>query len=84
MCTNLYKQKISSGSKNLTALILINNIVTDKTKTRKNSKRPKGICMKKSSLKYRNDESARVDIFSGLLLTEKFRHYIRMNATAYY
>ena len=33
-------------------------------------------------LKNRNDKSACDNIFSELLLTDKFRHYLRMNATS--
>ena len=47
------------------------------------SKRPKRICVK-PWLKNRNDKSTRVNIFSELLLTEKFRHYLGMNAISYY
>ena len=32
----------------------------------------------------RNDKSACVNIFSELLLTTKFQHYLRMNATSYF
>ena len=35
-------------------------------------------------LKNRNDKSACVNVFSELLLTEKFRHYLPMNALSYY
>ena len=35
-------------------------------------------------LKNRNDKIACVDIFSELLLTDKFQHYLQMNATSYY
>ena len=35
-------------------------------------------------LKNRNDRSACVNIFSELLLTNKFRYYLRMNATLYF
>ena len=38
----------------------------------------------KSWLKKRNDKSACVSIFLELQLTDKFRHYLRMNATSYY
>ena len=34
--------------------------------------------------KNRNDKSARVNIFSELMLTAKFFHYLRMNAIWYY
>ena len=37
----------------------------------------------KSWLRNRNDQSARVNIFSELLLTVKFRHYLRMYTTSY-
>ena len=35
-------------------------------------------------LKNRNGKSAFVKMFSELLLTEKFQHYLRMNATSFY
>ena len=35
-------------------------------------------------LKKRNNRSACVNIFSEVLLTDKFRYYLRMNATSYY
>ena len=37
----------------------------------------------KPGLKNTNDKSACVNIFSELLLTEKFRYYLRRNATSY-
>ena len=48
----------------------------------KKSQRPKRIYMKQW-LKNRDNRSACVNIFSELLLTEKFRQYLRMNATSY-
>ena len=49
----------------------------------KKSKRPTCIWMK-PWLKNRNDKSTCVNIFSELLLTEKLRHYLPMNALSYY
>ena len=52
-----------------------------KQKQTKNSKRPKCIWMK-PWLKNTNDKSACVSIFSELLLTGKFQHYLQTNATS--
>ena len=76
----VYREKISSDSENLTALILIDLLL--KTKTKK-SKRPKCIWMK-PRLKNRNDKKACVSLFSELLLTDKSQHDLRMNAASYY
>ena len=46
----------------------------------KNSKRPKRIWMK-TWLKNRKDKGECVNIFSELLITDKFWHYFQMNAT---
>ena len=37
----------------------------------------------KPLLENKNDKSARVNIFSELMLTDKFRHYLRLNAASY-
>ena len=34
-------------------------------------------------LKHRNDKKVCVSLFSELRLTDKFQHYLRMNATSY-
>ena len=39
----VYREKVSSDSENLIALILINNFLTQKTSKKKKSKRPKRI-----------------------------------------
>ena len=38
----------------------------------------------KPFLKNKNREGGHVNIFSELLLTDKFLHFIQMNATSYY
>ena len=78
------REKMTSDSEDLITLILINNICYSKSKSKKKSKRPKGIWMK-PWLKNRNDKSAYNNIFSELLLTykEEFRRYLRMNTTSY-
>ena len=49
----------------------------------KNSKRPTQTWMK-TWLKNNDDKSACVNILSGLLLTDKLRHYLQMNAPSNY
>ena len=78
----VYREKISSDSENLIALILINNICCPKQK-QKNQKRPKRIWIK-PLLKKQEPQKACVSLFSELLLTDKFQHYLRMNAISYY
>ena len=78
----IYREKISSDSKNLIALIFINNICCSKQK-QKNKKRPKRIWIK-PWLKNRNDKKACVSLFLELRLTDKFQHYLRMNVTSCY
>ena len=69
----LWQQKFNSINFDKKYFFLI------KQKQIKNSKQ---IWMK-PSLKKRNNKSAWVNIFSELLLTEKFQHYFWMNATSY-
>ena len=73
----VYREKISSDSENLIALILI--FLAHKTKIKK---------IKKTKLylddENRNDKSAQVNIFSELLLTDNVRHYLLMNGTTSY
>ena len=81
---SVYREKMTSDSEDLITLILINNICYSKSKSKKKSKRPKGIWMK-PWLKNRNDKSVCNNIFSELLLTDKeeFRRYLQMNTTSY-
>ena len=67
---SVYKESVSSDSEKL-------------KQKQKGSKRPKRISMK-PWLRNRNDKSSCVNIFSELLLINKFRHDLRMNATSYY
>ena len=50
-------------------------VLAHKTKTNKQNQ--------KDRMKNTNDRSAQFNMFSELLLTEKLRHYLRMNATLY-
>ena len=61
----------------------ITYIFYSKNKNKQNLKRAKRIWMK-PWLKYRNDKSACDNIFSELPPTDKFRHYLWMNAASYY
>ena len=40
--------------------------------------------LNEQQLKNKNNKSACVNIFSELLLTDKFRHYLGMKTTSYY
>ena len=61
-------------------LIALHSICYSKNKNKKKSKRPKRIWMK-LWLKNRNNKNAFHNIFSVLLFTDKFRHYLRMSAS---
>ena len=60
----------------------INNISCSKSNNKKKSKRSKRIWMKPWMIK-RNDKNAWVNIFSELLLDDKFWQYLQVNATSY-
>ena len=80
----LYLQrKTLSDSENSIALNFNGYYMLLVKQNKKNSKRRKRVWMK-LWLKNRNYRSARDNIFSELLLTEKFRHYLQMNATSHY
>ena len=84
----VHREKMSSDSENLMALILISNICFSKSKNKikkkKKSKTPKSIWTK-PWLKNRNHKSAYNNITSEVLLTDKeeFWRCLRMNTTSY-
>ena len=81
----VYREKISSDRENLIALIFINNIcnICYSKQRQKKSKRSRRILMK-PWLKNRSDKKTCASIFSELLFTNKFQHYLRMNPTSCY
>ena len=76
----VYREKVSSDSENLIALILINNFLTQKTSKKKNQKDQNvsewNHCWKTGTIK-----SAWVNIVLKPLFTDKCRHYFWMTAT---
>ena len=68
-------------SENLVALILMHNISYFRNKNKKNKKTK--TYLNETRNENRNDKTARMNIFSDFLITDKFEHYPRMNATLY-
>ena len=75
----VYREKISSDSRNLIALVLIDTICYSRETRTKKFEKTKTYLNETISEKQEQQKC----IFSELLLTAKFRHYLRMNATLY-
>ena len=76
------REKVSSDSENLIALILINNIFCWKQK-QKNQK-DQNVAEWNHDWNTGTTKKHCVSLFSELRLTDKFQHYLRMNAISYY
>ena len=74
---------MSPYSVNLLEFKYFDNIYYLYNKNKKNSK-VQNASERKHGWKNRSNESAWVNIFLEHLLTEKFRHYLRINSTSYY
>ena len=61
------------------ALILMHNVSYFRNKNKKNKKTKTHL--NETRNENRNDKTARINIFSDFLITDKFQHYLRMNAT---